>query len=406
MALVKNGICKVISLNEDSFGLTEDKKIKLSYVLPGEEVEFELHEYRGRTNTIVKNILAPSSQRQDAACKYFGTCGGCLLQHMKEEYYIDFKMSVLKNLIDKKWHEYIKDPIIIGPGSRRKAIFEVVKKDGQIFLGFHRFHSHQIINIDSCPALLPEISDMIPEIKEKLQKILPEKSKSRLFVIKTTDGVKFYTNTKDHAHILIDNIKVEIAPDSFLQASEKADVILQDLVKSGVENEHLTIIDKDKMFTQALSGIDLFCGRGTFTLPLSRMYKMTGLDIEASAIDALNIASQATKLNIKAFTRDLFAEPVLASQLKNFDFAVINPPRAGAELQITELAKSAIQKIIYVSCNPKTFASDFRILEKFGYYITSITPVDQFHWSTHLEIVVVLSKNLYLVSGDSEVIAG
>jgi 23S rRNA (uracil1939-C5)-methyltransferase len=381
MALIKQGICKIKSLNEDGLGLCDDKDLRLPYVLPGEEVEFEIHEYRGKKNSILRNIIKASDKRKNPDCKYFTSCGGCLLQHMNEESYIEFKISMLKNLIDKKFHHIISDPIIIGPNVRRRCVFGVLKKDGQIFLGFHRFHSHQIVNIDACPLLLPEISDFIPILKEELSQKLPEKFKSELSIVKTIEGISWYINSEIHnwpkSHILIDNVPVEISETSFLQASGLADLILQNLVM-----EELT--DNQKL------GIDLFCGRGTFTIPLSRKFKMTGLDIESQGIEALNNASKKYGLNIQAMARDLFFEPIPSTQLKKFEFAVINPPRAGAPAQIREIGKSGIKKVIYVSCNPKTFASDFDILKKFGYQITKITPVDQFHWSSHFEIVVVL----------------
>jgi 23S rRNA (uracil1939-C5)-methyltransferase len=383
MALIKQGICKINVLNEDGLGLSEDKDLKLPYVLPEEEVEFEIHEYRGKKNSILRNIIKASDKRKNPDCKYFTSCGGCLLQHMNEENYIEFKISMLKSLIDKKFHNIISDPIIIGPHVRRRCVFEVLKKDGQIFLGFHRFHSHQIVNIDECPLLLPEISEFIPTLKKELSHKLPEKFKSELYVVKTIEGISWYINSEicnwPKSHILIDNIPVEISETSFLQASEHADLILQNLVMEGLR-------DNQKL------GIDLFCGRGTFTIPLSRKFKMTGVDIESHGIEALNNASKKHGLNIQAMARDLFLEPIPDMQLKKFEFAVINPPRAGARDQIREIGKSGIKKLVYVSCNPKTFAADFDILKKFGYQIAKITPVDQFHWSSHFEIVVVLGS--------------
>jgi 23S rRNA (uracil1939-C5)-methyltransferase len=383
MALIKQGICKISFLDGEALGLTtEDVNIKLPYLLPDEEVEFELHEYRGKKNSITRNIITSSIHRKIPHCKYFGSCGGCSLQHMSDEYYVDFKISAIRNLLDKKWHEYIESPIIIGSAVRRKAVFEVLKKDGQIFLGFHRFHSNQIVNIDSCPLLLPEISEFITPLKERLIELLPEKFKSKLSLLRTMEGLRWYINDEFNNYaessILIDNIPVKISHDSFLQASEKADMVLQNLVKMGLQD-----LSGD--------GIDLFCGRGTFAIPLSHKYKMIGIDIETAAIQALNAAAKTYKLGLQAFTRDLFLEPVASSQLKNFAFAIINPPRAGAAAQAAELAKSGIKRIIYVSCNPKTFVADFKILEKSGYQITKITLVDQFHWSAHLEIVVVLN---------------
>ena len=383
MAISKTGVCKINILNDQALGLSDDKHIKLPYVLPNEEVEFELHEYRGKKNSILKKVINPSKYRKEAECQYFGSCGGCALQHMNDEYYYKYKLSMLKNLLDPTWHSVIDNMVILGPHLRRKAVFKVIKKDGKIFLGFNKFQSHQVMNIDLCSVIMPEISNFIPLLKEELLQILPGKFKSDLTVINTIEGVKWYINNEFHnfnnPYILIDNIPVKISYDVFLQASETADIILQKLVLDGLSDVKG-------------SGIDLFCGRGTFSIPLSKKYRITAIDIDNSSIEALHHVSLESKLDIKVISRNLFIQPITDLKLREYSFAVLNPPRSGAESQIIELGKSNINKIIYVSCNPKTFMSDFKILQKYGYKITKITPIDQFHWSTHLEIVVIITR--------------
>ena len=379
MTIVKKGICTIKKLNHDGLGVSDDPDIALPYVLSGEEVEFELHEYRAKKNSILSRIVKPSAKRQKPDCRYFGSCGGCLLQHMDRESYVEFKHKILQDILNVK--SDISEVVVIGPNVRRRCVFEVVKKDDQIFLGFHRFHSHQIVNIDSCPLVLPEISSFIPTLKLELLRRLPDRFKSKLFILKTIEGINWYVNDEichwPKSHILIDDIPVEISHDSFLQTSEAADVVLQELVISEVLESSKKVLD-------------LFCGRGTFTIPLARKFKVTGIDIEEKGIGILHDLATKHKLDLCAMTRDLFLSPIPNVQLKKFDFVVINPPRAGAAAQIKEIALSGIKKIVYVSCNPKTFASDFKILQKSGYKITKITPVDQFHWSPHLEIVAVL----------------
>ena len=383
MPISKIGICKINILNDKALGLSDDKNLKIPYVLPNEEVEFELHEYRGKKNSILKNIITPSKYRKGAECKYFGSCGGCSLQHMNDVYYSKYKLSMLKNILDPDLHSVIDDMVILGPNLRRKAIFKIIKKDEKIFLGFNKFQSHQVMNIDSCDVVMPEISNFIPKLKEKLLEILPDKFKSDLIVMHTIEGVKWYIDNKfnnfNNANILIDNIPVKISADGFLQASEAADIALQKLVLDGLSDI------KGK-------GIDLFCGRGTFSIPLSKKYNITAIDIDNAAIEALHHAKIECGLNINVVSRNLFIQPITDLKLKEYSFAILNPPRSGAESQIIELGKSNIQKIIYVSCNPKTFISDFNILKKYGYKITKITPVDQFHWSAHLEIIAILDK--------------
>ncbi len=91
-------------------------------------------------------------------------------------------------------------------------------------------------------------------------------------------------------------------------------------------------------------------------------------------------------------SRDLFIRPLLASELSAFDAVVFDPPRAGAENQARELAKSAVPTVVGVSCNAQSFARDAKILISGGYDLAGVTPVDQFLYSPHVELVGVFKK--------------
>ena len=134
---------------------------------------------------------------------------------------------------------------------------------------------------------------------------------------------------------------------------------------------------------------DLFCGVGPFALRLAERARIAAFDADAGAVAALKqAATRRTGLKpIEAETRDLFRRPLVAQELKRFDAVVFDPPRQGAEAQARELAKSAVPVVVAVSCNPATFARDARILVDGGYRLTSVTPVDQFRHSAHVEIV-------------------
>ncbi|MGA7971813.1 MAG: methyltransferase, partial [Pseudolabrys sp.] len=139
---------------------------------------------------------------------------------------------------------------------------------------------------------------------------------------------------------------------------------------------------------------DLFAGIGTFALRLAESARVTAADSEADAIEALKkAAAGASGLKpIEAITRDLFRRPLMASELKPFDAVVFDPPRQGAESQAQELAKSGVRTVVAVSCNANTFARDVRLLVDGGYRIDEITPVDQFRYSHHVEVVAKLSR--------------
>jgi 23S rRNA (uracil1939-C5)-methyltransferase len=103
-------------------------------------------------------------------------------------------------------------------------------------------------------------------------------------------------------------------------------------------------------------------------------------------------AARASKANFTSDTRDLFRRPLLPSELARFDAVVLDPPRPGATAQAQALAQSAVPAVLYVSCNPASFARDARILYDGGYRLSRVVPVDQFLWSPHVELFARFSR--------------
>ena len=180
--------------------------------------------------------------------------------------------------------------------------------------------------------------------------------------------------------LTVGRAQVPLPPGSFLQATAAGEATLARLV-----TEH---VGKTKRVA------DLFAGIGTFALRLAEKARVTAADSEAAAIKALQAgAAKASGLKqIEAMPRDLFRRPLVASELKVFDAVVFDPPRQGAEAQTRELAKSGVKTIVAVSCDPATFARDVRILVDGGYRLEGVTPVDQFRWLHHVEVVGVLRR--------------
>jgi 23S rRNA (uracil1939-C5)-methyltransferase len=139
---------------------------------------------------------------------------------------------------------------------------------------------------------------------------------------------------------------------------------------------------------------DLFAGCGTFALPLAAQSKVHAADADAPALAALAAAARATQ-RLKPVTtekRDLFKRPLFQVELAHFDAVVLDPPRAGAAAQAGQLAASRVARIAYVSCNAGSFARDARVLVDGGYRMGAVLPVDQFLWSSHIELVAGFTK--------------
>ncbi len=174
--------------------------------------------------------------------------------------------------------------------------------------------------------------------------------------------------------------RVGLPVGSFLQASAKSEADMVRLVTAGVAG--------------AKRVADLFCGAGAFTFPLAETATVHALDGAAPAIAALKSAIAAVP-GLKTITpeaRDLFRRPLLAEEMRGLDAVVFDPPRAGAEAQAAEIARSAVVRAVAVSCNPTTFVRDAKILVNAGFSLDSLTPIDQFLWSPHVELVGVFSR--------------
>jgi len=169
--------------------------------------------------------------------------------------------------------------------------------------------------------------------------------------------------------------EVRIPSLAFLQATREGEQYLQ---------AHVLELAKG-----AKNIADLFAGLGTFSLALARQARVHAVEQDAVALAALAAAARNAS-GLKPVTterRDLFKQPLSAAELKPFDFLVLDPPRAGAEAQIREMAGSGLRRIAYVSCDAGSFARDAAILVKAGFRLDLVTPIDQFRYSGHIELV-------------------
>jgi len=169
-------------------------------------------------------------------------------------------------------------------------------------------------------------------------------------------------------------------PGAFLQAARETETVILDILR--------TVIGEAKNI------VDLFCGLGTFALPLAEKAAVTAIDSDPAMIAALDAGARTcpTLRPVTAQTHDLFRNPLLPDDLARFDAVVIDPPRTGAKAQVEHLGASMVPVIAMVSCNPATFARDARTLIDGGYRPGPIVPIDQFRWSPHTEVVGIFRR--------------
>jgi len=165
----------------------------------------------------------------------------------------------------------------------------------------------------------------------------------------------------------------------FLQPTAEGEAILQSLVREGVDG--------------AGRVADLFAGCGTFALSLEETCSVSAVEDHAAMAEALETAADEKNSKVSVEIRDLFRRPLLPAELSRFDAVILDPPRPGAKRQAEQLAGADVSKIVYVSCNPSSFARDARILCDGGFRLRRVVPVDQFLWSAHVELVAFFDRD-------------
>ncbi|MGO4618656.1 class I SAM-dependent RNA methyltransferase [Ensifer sp. 2YAB10] len=408
---------KRLGAQGDGIAEGPDGPIFAPFTLPGESVALAVNKSHG---TLI-SLREPSAERVDPHCRHFGpdgvngTCGGCTMQHASDTLYHGFKRDLVITALKSKGLKPEVAPLITAePGQRRRAVFTARKTEKELLLGFNQAESHHIVAITECPIASPGIVSKLAIIAKIGAAMAVNAEPFRITVLETRAGLDLsiegikklddgerrrtveavlgergIARVSLNGEIIVEPVKpvidfggvaVSPPPGSFTQATAQAEEAMAKLVL-----DHLG---------KAKRVADLFAGCGTFALRIARKARVHAVEGEDKALKALDFAARNTQ-GLKPVTvekRDLFRRPVMAQELKVYDAIVFDPPRAGAEAQCHEIARSGVKKVVAVSCNPVTLARDLSILTAAGYRITSVTPIDQFLWSAHVEAVATLEK--------------
>ncbi|SFL05739.1 class I SAM-dependent RNA methyltransferase [Shimia haliotis] len=377
--------------------------------LPGEEVSGEIDGDRLRD----VRIVTPSENRVKPPCRHFKACGGCQLQHARDGFVADWKVDVVRNALAAQGLVAEMKPILTSPAAtRRRAVFSARRTKKGATVGFHARASDVIAEIPDCQLLDPKLIPAM-EIVGDLAKIGGSRKGEISATVTLSDGgldvavwggkpldgpflSQLAQETERHklarlswdGEVVATRVppyqqfgKAKVVPPAgaFLQATPQGEADLLAAVQSAI--------------TQGEKGIDLFAGCGTFTLPMAECAQMHGVEGERAMTKALDAGWRMAEglKHVTTEARDLFRNPIIAEDLR-YDFAVIDPPRAGAEAQVAELAQSDVSEIAFVSCNPVTFARDAATLVGAGYALDWVQVVDQFRWSSHVELAARFAR--------------
>ncbi len=378
--------------------------------LPGEVVEGTPEGDR----LIDPKIITPSPDRVKPPCRHARACGGCQLQHVSETFVAHWKQHVVETALTGQGLTATFLPQVTSPpNSRRRATLSGRRTKSGVLIGFHTRASDTIADIPDCLLLHPGILAAFPGLQAlvyvggsrtaelSLQVTLtrggpdvmvtggkPLDATLRMDLARLVEAHAFSRLTwdgetvalRDRPALTMGEATVVPPPGAFLQATQEGQAALLAAVKQALGPKKRVV--------------DLFSGIGTFTLPLAETMEVHAVEGDTAMTKALDLAARNTPNlhRISTETRDLFRRPLEPDELLTFTGAVIDPPRAGAEAQMQTLAASRIPVIAAVSCNPVTFARDTRTLVGAGYRLDWVQVVDQFRWSTHIELVARLSR--------------
>ena len=363
---------------------------------------------------LADGTLQLGAGHQEPPCRHFPQCGGCQLQHLTDTAYADYCSSRVAGALSQHGlYSEIRPPHLSPPNSRRRATLRALKAGGKVVVGFNEAGSNRIIDMVECHILHPRLLALFGPLRALLAIILPPKRTAEIQMsladqgpdlmlkgvevagLEAAESLTAFSEANRLARLSIDEgwgpepryeprpatitlggIPVALPLGSFLQATEDGEAALIAAVREATEG--------------AGSIADLFAGLGTFALSLQG--QVTAAEASRDAVLALKIAGSRGGRQLTAEHRDLYRRPYDMQELAAFDAVVLDPPRAGAQEQVRELAASSVPRIAYVSCNPATFARDAEILGKGGYRLDWAKPVGQFRWSTHVELAACFSR--------------
>jgi len=398
----------------DGIASGPDGSIYVPGTLPGETVEVEnwpSHPDRRQLLTVEQ----ASADRIAPICPHFGVCGGCALQHWASGPYRAWKRGLVVEALRQAGIEApVADLIDAHGDGRRRAVFHARRGTHDVLeVGFSAARAHHVVAIDRCPILAKSLDGALAAAWAIAERLGAVPKPLDIAVTATDAGLDVdvrgsgpltaplsaalariaaqhnLARLTRHGELVaqaraptlrMGTASVPLPPAAFLQATAEGEAVLAKLALD--------------ICAGAKSVADLFTGVGPFALRLAANARVLAADDDEAALAALKRAAAGTS-GLRPVTterRDLFKNPLLAAELNRYDAVVFDPPRQGAQAQSRELAGSRVPVIAAVSCNPGTFARDMRILTDGGYRIAAVTPVDQFRYSPHVEIVARLVR--------------
>lgn len=359
---------------------------------------------------LADGTLEAGPHRAVPPCRHFGRCGGCQLQHIDEASLSRFVSDRVVNAAQGQGvaAEHMAEPHLSPPRSRRRAMLHAASVGGKIAIGFREAGSHRIVDMLECHVLRPELFALIAPLRNLLATMGKRVSTDVELALAeqgvdvgikglsveglaATEAVLDFAREHALARLTLDqgygpealwepepvtialgDVSVPLPAGAFFQATADAEAALTAAAR--------------EWLTGAPAVADLFSGLGTFAFALAGPAKVLAVEAAREAHLACKLAAGRAQRPVHSLHRDLFRNPLLPDELDKFAAVLLDPPRAGAREQIERLARSRVPRVVYISCNPASWARDAATLVAAGWRLVDLRPVGQFRWSTHVEL--------------------
>jgi len=360
--------------------------------------------------------VVPGPHRITPPCQHFGKCGGCQLQHADEEALRQFVTERVTHAARGQGIEAgeLLETHLSPPQSRRRATLHAMRTQGGAVLGFREAGSHRIVDIAECQVLAPELMAVLEPLRgfvaghgskgavdielalvdQGVDCSLKNLALEGLAAIEATTELAQQAGlarlTLDQGYgpeamwepeplsVTLGGVSVPFPSGAFLQATRDAEAVM--------------CSDAQAWLAGAKTVADLFSGLGTFAFALPGSSKVLAVEAAREAHLACKAAAGKSGKPVHAMHRDLFRNPLQAEEIGKFDAVLLDPPRAGAREQVAQIASSTVGRVVYVSCNPSSWARDAKRLVEAGFALEKLRPVGQFRWSTHVELTSYFTR--------------
>jgi len=407
-----------ISHNGEGVARNEGKVIFVPHAIPGELVNAEIIEEKKKySRGILREIIKKSPHRVEPKCPYYYQCGGCSYQHITYDEQLVLKQKIVKETISRIGGINPTIMSVVGMQEpwnyRNKVVWHISDSGYGKKIGFYRYRSRQLIDIENCPLLLPKVNKISLLIKEMLPGIYLEKDSSMM--IRQSNNSKetmlefihcfpdkeslerlsqevetIYENRYGKIKLLFGRKLIKekagkslfsLGPDDFFQVnSDQSESMINTVT------EYLNLSGHNKV-------LDAYCGAGMFALNIAdNVVSVVAIDSNIWAIK--NAQKNATLNDIENCQFISGPCEINLSNLQNsFDRVIVNPPRTGLKPQvINAIVNISPEIIVYVSCNPATLARDLKQFVNNNYKVAKIQPIDMFPQTSHIENIVLLQK--------------